>query len=104
MIIFNSKNDDQNEKNEKLEKYDFQPLAGWDEHNAPTFKFQLRNGEDLCYSTDCQQDFFVQTGGVVPPILYLESFCSWFRFLSNHHFHFVVVYFELVEASNIKSH
>jgi len=28
MIIFNSKNDDQNEKNEKLEKYDFQPLAG----------------------------------------------------------------------------
>ena len=22
------------------------------------------------------QDFFVQTGGVVPPILYLESFCS----------------------------
>ena len=40
------------------------------------------------------QDFFVQTGGVVPPILYLESFCSWF--LSNHHFHFVVVYVELV--------
>ena len=47
------------------------------------------------------QDFFVQTGGVVPPILYLESFCSWF--LSNHHFHFVVVYVELVEASNINS-
>ena len=32
------------------------------------------------------QDFFVQTGGVVPPILYLESFCSWF--LSNHAFSF----------------
>ena len=30
--------------------------------------------------------FFVQTGGVVPPILYLESFCSWF--LSNHAFSF----------------
>jgi hypothetical protein len=28
MIIFSSKNDDQNEKNEKLEKYDFQSLAG----------------------------------------------------------------------------
>ena len=47
------------------------------------------------------QDFFVQTGGVAPPILYLESCCSWF--LSNHHFHFVVVYVELVEASNINS-
>ena len=71
-----------------------------------TFKFQLRNGEDLGYSATVQiasQDLFVQTGGaVVPPILYLESFCSWF--LSNHHFHFVVVYVELVEASNIKSH
>ena len=54
--------------------------------NQSSFKFQLRNGEDLGYSTDCQPGFFVQTGGVVPPILYLESFCSWF--LSNHAFSF----------------
>ena len=58
-------------------------LSGWS-IGASTFKFQLRNGEDLGYSTDCQPGFFLmQAGGVVPPILYLESFCSWL--LSNHH-------------------
>ena len=68
----------------------------------PPSNFSYEMGRTWATVQIASQDFFVQTGGVVPPILYLESFCSWF--LSNHHFHFVVVYVELVEASNIKSH
>ena len=67
----------------------------------PPSNFSYEMGRTWATGQIASQDFFVQTGGVVPPILYLESFCSWF--LSNHHFHFVVVYVELVEASNIKS-
>ena len=68
----------------------------------PPSNFSYEMGRTWATVQMASQDFFVQTGGVVPPFLYLESFCSWF--LSNHHFHFVVVYVELVEASNIKSH
>ena len=67
----------------------------------PPSNFSYEMGRTWATVQIASQDLFVQTGGVVPPILYLESFCSWF--LSNHHFHFVVVYVELVEASNIKS-
>ena len=66
----------------------------------PPSNFSYEMGRTWATVQIASQDFFVQTGGVVPPILYLESCCSWF--LSNHHFHFVVVYVELVEASNIK--
>ena len=74
---------------EKLKKY-------------PPSNFSYEMGRTWATVQIASQVFFVQTGGVVPPILYLESFCCWF--LSNHHFHFVVVYVELVEASNVKSH
>ena len=70
-------------------------------HMYPPSNFSYEMGRTWATVQIASQDFFVQTGGVVPPILYLESFCSWF--LSNHHFHFVVVYVELVEASNINS-
>ena len=74
----------------------------WSGHVDPPSNFSYEMGRTWATVQIASQDFFVQTGGVVPPILYLESFCSWF--LSNHHFYFVVVYVELVEASNIKSH
>ena len=70
--------------------------------SSSTFKFQLRNGEDLGYSTDCQPAFFCTNRRVVPPILYWNHFViDSFQIM---HFHFVVVYVELVEASNIKFH
>ena len=70
-------------------------------HIHPPSNFSYEMGRTWATVQIASQDFFVQTGGVAPPILYLESCCSWF--LSNHHFHFVVVYVELVEASNINS-
>ena len=68
----------------------------------PPSNFSYEMGRTWATVQIASRDFFVQTGGGVPPILYLESFCSWF--LSNHHFHFVVVYVELVESSKIKFH
>ena len=60
----------------KVDRLEHRKVDRLERRKVSTFKFQLRNGEDLGYSTDCQPGFFVQTGGVVPPILYLESFCS----------------------------
>ena len=68
----------------------------------PPSNFSYEMGRTWATVQIASQDFFVQTGGVGPPFLYLHSFCSWF--LSNHHFHFLVVYVQKVEASNIKSH
>ena len=70
-------------------------------HNLILLQISATKREDLGYSTDCQPGFFCTNRRGWAPFLYLHSFCSWF--LSNHHFHFVVVYVELVEASNIKS-
>ena len=52
----------------------------------PPSNFSYEMGRTWATVQIASQDFFVQTGGVVPPILYLESFCSWF--LSNHAFSF----------------
>ena len=42
---------------------------------APS-NFSYEMGRTWATVQIASQDFFVQTGGVVPPILYLESFCS----------------------------
>ena len=87
----------------------------------PPSNFSYEMGRTWATVQIASQDFFVQTGGVVPPILYLESFCSWF--LLNHAFSFcccicwvswsiqhkISLAFcsctsWIVEASNIKSH
>ena len=52
----------------------------------PPSNFSYEMGRTWATVQIASQHFFVQTGGVVPPILYLESFCSWF--LSNHAFSF----------------
>ena len=55
-------------------------------HDDPPSNFSYEMGRTWATVQIASQHFFVQTGGVVPPILYLESFCSWF--LSNHAFSF----------------
>ena len=55
-------------------------------YKYPPSNFSYEMGRTWATVQIASQDFFVQTGGVVPPILYLESFCSWF--LSNHAFSF----------------
>ena len=52
----------------------------------PPSNFSYEMGRTWATVQIASQHFFVQTGGVVPPILYLESFCSWF--LSLHAFSF----------------
>ena len=42
----------------------------------PPSNFSYEMGRTWATVQIASQDFFVQTGGVVPPILYLESFCS----------------------------
>ena len=42
----------------------------------PPSNFSYEMGRTWATTQIASQDFFVQTGGVVPPILYLESFCS----------------------------
>ena len=90
-------------------------------HINPPSNFSYEMGRTWATVQIASQHFFVQTWGVVPPILYLESFCSWF--LSNHAFSFcscicwvswsiqhkISLAFcsctsWIVEASNIKSH
>ena len=87
----------------------------------PPSNFSYEMGRTWAPVQIASRDFFVQTGGVVPPILYLKSFCSWF--LLNHAFSFcscicwvswsiqhkISLAFcsctsWIVEASNIKSH
>ena len=56
-------------------------------HNIyPPSNFSYEMGRTWATVQIASQHFFVQTGGVVPPILYLESFCS--LFLSLHAFSF----------------
>ena len=42
----------------------------------PPSNFSYEMGRTWATVQIASQHFFVQTGGVVPPILYLESFCS----------------------------
>ena len=51
------------------------PTKGFPQMDPPS-NFSYEMGRTWATVQIASQDFFVQTGGVVPPILYLESFCS----------------------------
>ena len=58
--------------------YRFQ--SAWDMYKIyPPSNFSYEMGRTWATVQIAGQDFFVQTGGVGPPFLYLHSFCSWFR-------------------------
>ena len=71
-----------------------------DEMDPPS-NFSYEMGRTWATVQIASQDFLYKQEGLCPP------FCIWNHFVVDSfqimHFHFVVVYVELVEASNIKS-
>ena len=60
---------------------DFDGLPNTPFHPPSNFSYEM--GKTWATVQIASQHFFVQTGGVVPPILYLESFCIWNHFVCS---------------------